>query len=84
MRIDDRNYDEAIENMHKIIKADPFNDEAYGNIIEWQIKKGDSVSALTTYHRYMNSVVGELNCSPSPKIESLHEHVLKDSVHNKA
>ena len=84
MQIDDGHYNEAIENMLKIIKVDPFNDEAYSNIIEWQIKKGDSVSALTTYHRYINSVVGELNCSPSTKIELLHEHVLKDKVHNKA
>lgn len=83
MQIDDGHYGEAIENMLKIIKVDPFNDEAYGNIIEWQIKKGDSVSALTTYHRYINSVVRELNISPSPKIELLHERVLKDKVHNK-
>jgi DNA-binding SARP family transcriptional activator/predicted Zn-dependent protease len=83
MQIDDGHYDEAIENMLKILELDPFNDEAYSNIMEWQIKKGDSVSALTTYHRYINSVVGELNCSPSPKIELLHEHVLKDKVHNK-
>jgi LuxR family maltose regulon positive regulatory protein len=84
MQIDEGHYDEAIENMLEIIKVDPFNDEAYGNIIEWQIKKGDGVSALTTYHRYMNSVVGELNCPPSVKIKLLHERVLKDRVHNKA
>ena len=83
MQIDDGHYDEAIENMLKIIKVDSFNDEVYGNIIEWQIKKGDSVSALTTYHRYINSVVEELNCSPSPKIELLHERLLKDKVRNK-
>ena len=76
IRSENGKYDSAIELMSRVIKIDQFNEEAYVNIIEWQMSKEDRISALTTYHRYLDRVVQELGTSPSPRIQILHRHIL--------
>jgi len=78
IKSENREYDSAIELMVKAIKVNQFNEEAYCKIIEWQMTKGDKTSAITTYHRYLDQIVREMDISPSPKIQSLHQNMLKE------
>ncbi|MFC1875641.1 tetratricopeptide repeat protein, partial [Chloroflexota bacterium] len=71
-------YDSSIDLMLKAIKVNQFNEEAYCKIIEWQMIKGDRTSAITTYHRYLDQIVREMDISPSPKMQSLHQRVFKE------
>ena len=71
-------YDSSIDLMVKAIKVNQFNEEAYCKIIEWQMIKGDRTSAITTYHRYLDQIVQEMDISPSPKMQSLHQRVFKE------
>jgi DNA-binding SARP family transcriptional activator len=78
LKSENREYDIAIELMSKAIKLNQFNEEAYCKIIEWQIMKGDKTSAITTYHRYLDQIVKEMDISPSPKIQNLHQSILQE------
>ncbi|GAJ23571.1 unnamed protein product, partial [marine sediment metagenome] len=52
-------YDTAIALLEKSIAIDPYQDEAYCQIMEWQLTVGDRVSALRTYKRYLDIAPGE-------------------------
>jgi DNA-binding SARP family transcriptional activator len=58
--------------MSKVMGIELFQEEAYSDIIEWQIAKDDIVSALATYRTYLDMVVQELNICPSPRMKTLH------------
>ena len=71
-------YDNAIELMLKAIKVNQYNEEAYRQIIEWQMTKGDRTSAITTYNRYLDQIVREMDIAPSPMMESLRQRIFKE------
>jgi len=69
-------YDTAITLLEKIIAIDPYNDEAYYQVMERHLSVGDKFSALRIYERYLNTVADELEVAPSTRIRNLHRHIL--------
>jgi len=69
-------YDTAIALLEKSIAIDPYQDEVYCQIMEWQLTVGDRASALRTYKKYLDIVVGELGFDPSAQMEELHKRIL--------
>lgn len=51
----------AILALERLIKCDPYNDEAFGRIMELQITCNDIIGAKSTYQRYYQIVVKETN-----------------------
>jgi len=69
-------YDTAIALLLKFIAIDPYQDEVYCQIMEWQLTAGDRASALRTYKQYLDMAVGEMGFAPSARMEDLHKRML--------
>jgi two-component SAPR family response regulator len=72
------NYDRAITLLKKSLAIDPYQDEIYGQIMEWYLVVGDKASALRTYKRYLDTVVTEMETIPSARMEELYKRILID------
>ena len=75
---DSAKYGAAIVVLEKLIAIDPYQDEVYSWLVEYYLATGDRVSASRTYGRYLDTVVGELGASPSPRIRDLRHRILTD------
>ena len=69
-------YDRAIVLLEKFIIIDPYQDEAYCQIMECHLAAGDKVSALRIYTRYLDTVAGEMEFVPPARIRDLHKRML--------
>jgi len=69
-------YDKAIALLKKSIAVDPYQDEVYCQIMEYQLTAGDRASALRTYKRYIDTTAGEMEFAPSARLQELHKRIL--------
>ena len=69
-------YDPAIALLEKFTAIDPYQDEVYCQIMEWYLAERNSVSALRTYKRYLDTAVNEIECVPSARMQQLHKRIL--------
>ncbi|RLC63687.1 MAG: hypothetical protein DRI01_04735, partial [Chloroflexi bacterium] len=72
---DKGNYDRAIALLEKSLAIDPYQDEIYCHIMEWCLVVGDKASAMQTYKRYIDTVVGETEFGPSARMQELHKRM---------
>jgi len=68
-------YDRAIALLEKFIAIDPYQDEIYYQIMEWYLAIGDKVSALRTYKRYLDTAAGEIEFTPSARMQELRKRM---------
>jgi ATP/maltotriose-dependent transcriptional regulator MalT/two-component SAPR family response regulator len=71
-----RKHDRAIVLLEKSIATDPYQDEVYCQIMELHLAVGDRASALRTYKRYLDTVVGEAEFAPPARMQELHKRIL--------
>jgi len=71
-------YDRAIALLEKSVAIDPYQDEVYCQIMEWQLTVGDRASALRTYKRYLDTVAGEIEFTTSARMQELRKRILID------
>lgn len=69
-------YDRAITFLEKVVAIDPFQEDAYCQLIEWCLSEGNKVSALRIYKRYVDTVVSGIECAPSSRMEKLRKRIL--------
>jgi len=69
------NYDRAITLLEKSLAINPYQDEIYGQIMEWRLVVGDKASALRTYKRYLDTVAAEMHSMPSARMEKLYKRI---------
>ena len=74
---DQGKYDRAIALLEKSVAIDPYQDEVYCQIMEWQLTVGDRASALRTYKRYLETAAGEMEFTILARMQELHKRVLK-------
>jgi LuxR family maltose regulon positive regulatory protein len=69
-------YQEAIALLEKFITIDPYQDEIYGQIMEWHLVLGEQPAALRVYRRYINTVVQDTENALPPYIQALRNRIL--------
>ncbi|MBI3931529.1 MAG: tetratricopeptide repeat protein [Chloroflexi bacterium] len=69
-------YDKAITLLEKSVAVDPYQDEVYCQIIEWQLTVGDRARALRTYKHYVDITAGEIAIAPSARMQKLLKRIL--------
>jgi two-component SAPR family response regulator len=69
-------YNKAIALLEKLIAIEPYQDEAYCQMMEWYLAVGDKISALQIYRRYLGTVVSELEFDPPAQIRELRKRIL--------
>jgi len=69
-------YNKAIALLEKLIAIEPYQDEAYCQMMEWYLAVGDKISALQIYRRYLGTVAGELEFDPLAQIRELRKRIL--------
>jgi two-component SAPR family response regulator len=74
---DQGKYDRAIALLEKSVAIDPYQDEVYCQMMEWQLTAGDRASALRTYKRYLNTAAGEMEFTTSARMQELHKRILR-------
>ncbi len=73
---DQEKYNGAIALLKNSITIDPYQDDLYCQIMEWQLTTGDKTSALRTYKQYLDTVAGEVAFVPSARMQELHKCIL--------
>jgi LuxR family maltose regulon positive regulatory protein len=74
-------YNTAIVLLEKCIAIDPYQDEVYCQIMEWQLAAGDRFSAFRTYKWYLDTVVHEISVTPSARMQEINKRILgKETV----
>ena len=74
---DQGKYDRAIALLEKSVAIDPYQDEVYCQIMEWQLTAGGRASALRTYKRYLDTAAGEMEFTTSARMQELHKRILR-------
>lgn len=69
-------YERAITLLERLIATDPYQDDVYCQVMEWHLALEDKVSALRTYRRYLDTLVGELKSAPSARMQDLHHRLV--------
>ena len=72
---DQGKYDRAIALLEKSVAIDPYQDEVYCQIMEWQLTVGERASAFRTYKRYLDTVCSEMESAPSVQMQELHKRI---------
>jgi LuxR family transcriptional regulator, maltose regulon positive regulatory protein len=67
----------AVEILEKYIKAEPYQDDAYCQLIEQHLLLRDEASASRVYHRYCETVTRETGSHLSPRMATLHKRLTK-------
>ena len=74
---DARQYEEAIEVVNRLIRADSLNETAYGHSMRLHALKDDRAGALQVYHTCVTVLKRELDLEPSAEIKSLYEQLIQ-------
>ncbi len=74
---DARRYEEAIEVVNRLIRADSLNETAYGHSIRLHALRDDRAGALQVYHNCVTALKRELDIEPSAEIKSLYEQLIQ-------
>ncbi len=73
---DREEYERAIALLERLIIIDPYQDDVYCQVTSWHLALNDKISALRTYRRYLDTVVGELKCVPSTRMRDLYKSLV--------
>ena len=71
------NYDRAIYICQQAMEFDPFREQLYQQIMNYQIQDSRFVEVAKTYKKYKKMLAEEFGLAPSPRIEKLYQK-LKD------
>src|SRR3990170_868634 len=74
---DARQYEEAIEVVNRLIRADSLNETAYGHSMRLHALMDDRAGALQVYHTCVTVLKRELDLEPSAEIQSLYEQLIQ-------
>lgn len=70
-----QNKTKAISTLERLIICDPYDEEAYGRMMELQLKNHDNAGARITYHQYRQNVVAETNVISS-RVEQVYQKLV--------
>jgi predicted ATPase len=74
---DARQYEEAIEAVNRLIRADTLNESAYQHSMRLHALNEDRAGALQVYHTCVTVLKRELDLEPSAEIKSLCEQLMR-------
>ena len=69
-------YDAAIILLEKFMAIDPYDDDAYCQVMEYHLAAGDSACALRMYRRYLDTVANEAEVVPSERVQDLYRRAM--------
>jgi DNA-binding SARP family transcriptional activator len=72
---DQRGGSEAIGLYQQILRRDPYREDIYRALMQFQAKNGDTTGALKTYHQCVQVLQNEMGVSPSPQTHTLYEQI---------
>jgi DNA-binding SARP family transcriptional activator len=77
-----RQYQEAIQVMNRLIRSDPLNELAYQRSMRIHALNNDRTGALKVYHACSTMLMQELDIDPSQDTQAYYEQILqlKDSI----
>jgi len=67
--------DKAIGFYQQILRRDPYREDIYRALMQFQAKKGDLPGALQTYQQCVQMFQSEMGISPSSQTQRLHEQI---------
>lgn len=72
---DRKDYGKAMSLLEKLMGIDPYNDEAYTQMMKLQLAEGDTTSAVRTYRRYLEIAGDTPDLTVPPQLRQLHRRV---------
>jgi len=66
---------EAIGLYQQILRRDPYREDIYRALMQFQAKNGDTTGALKTYQQCVQVLQNEMGVSPSPQTHTLYEQI---------
>jgi len=73
---DRRDFDKAILLMHLDIRAEPWDEDAYYNLMELHILNGDELKALKIYEQCRKQLKEEFGVEPNKRLQGLYERLV--------
>ncbi len=70
-----QNYDEAIHICQRAMEFDPFREQLYQQIMNYQMEDGRFVEVAKTYKKYKEMLSEEFGLDPSPQAQKLYEEL---------
>jgi DNA-binding SARP family transcriptional activator len=74
---DNRQYQEAIQVMNRLIRSDPLNELAYQRSMRMHALNNDRAGALKVYHACSNALKQELDVEPSQETQTYYKQILR-------
>ncbi len=78
--IDSSQYEKAIEILEDILKVNPYDEEAYYNLMKLYIEKNERHKAVLQYKKCYNILRQELNIVPQKKIKELYMSITDENI----
>lgn len=78
--IDSSQYEKAIEILEDILKVNPYEEEAYYNLMKLYIEKNERHKAVLQYKKCYNILRQELNIVPQKKIKELYMSITDENI----
>lgn len=73
----------ATNELNKLIKIDPLNEEVYYTLMKYQNQIGNRVAAVNTYKKIKQVLRSELNISPSIELQNLYNEILMEKSYER-
>ena len=74
---------EAINELNRLIRLDPLNEDVYRTMINYQHLSGNKVAAVSTYRNLKTLLRKELNISPSKDLQDFYNNIMIEESKNK-
>lgn len=68
-------YQAGIDQVHQLLQADPFNEQAHGNLLRLLAASGQQATALAHYADYSRQLERELSAVPSLQLAEIYRQV---------
>jgi predicted ATPase/DNA-binding SARP family transcriptional activator/Tfp pilus assembly protein PilF len=68
-------YQAGLDQAHQLLQADPFNEEAHGNLLRLLAASGQQATALAHYAGYSRQLEQELNAAPGPQLVEIYRQL---------
>lgn len=81
---DNRQYQDAIQVMERLIRYDPLNESAYQQSMRIHALNNDRAGALKVYHACSTALRQELDVEPSPETLTCYQQILQQETPAKA
>ncbi len=72
-----RRYEEAIEAVNRLLRAEPLNEAAYAQSMRLHALNNDRAGAMQAYHACVTVMRRELDMEPSEEIQTLYEQLIR-------